>query len=189
MKKALTTEEWIAKRRARAAQRGKRSTPPKEIKRAGVTIYRSHIDIHSHAVYGAAYPDPNGYREYWSPSLTAQEIGREVRAALLASRFITPEHPEWDDVIRIPTNEEIKAWQEDDKARAGVKTLQALFNGAGHVSLTLQDGQMAIHPLRYRGRGHWEGIPGQEDTVLPENVPDAVFGAAILDALGISRAA
>lgn len=121
--------------------------------------------------------------------LTALEIGGHARAALLASRFITPEHPEWDDVIRFPTTEELNAYEEADKARAGVKTLKALFNGAGHVSLKLQGGKIEIKPTRYRGRGHWEGFRGHEDTVLPEDVSDEAFGKAILDALDISRSA
>ncbi len=103
------------------------------------------------------------------------------------SRIIATDHPEWDDVMRYPTPEEIKALEDADKARAGVKTLKALFNGAGHVSLRSQDGQIEIKPWRYRGRGHWEGIRGHDDTILPEDVPDDVFGKAILDALDISR--
>ena len=189
MKKVLTTEEWIAKRRAEAAERKKRSKPPKERKSAFVTSYRKFTEIASQAVYGSAHLDPKGYHQYFSADLTAIEIGVRARAAFLASRFITPEHPEWNDVIRIPTKEEFKAWEEADKARAGVKTLKALFNGAGHVSLTLRDGKIAIKPTRYRGHGHWEGIRGQEDTVLPEDVSVEELGRAILDALDISRSA
>ncbi|GHE03645.1 hypothetical protein GCM10008024_27830 [Allgaiera indica] len=134
-------------------------------------------------------PDPRGYHEYLSPDLTALEIGGHARAALLASRFIAPDHPEWDEVIRFPTKEEFKAWEEADKARAGVKTLKALFNGAGHVSLDLQEGEINLIPWRYRGRGHWEGIRDHEDTVLAEEVSDEALGKAILDALDISRSA
>ena len=121
--------------------------------------------------------------------MNAHDIGREARKALLASRFITPDHPEWDAVMRFPTKEEFKAWEEADKARAGVKTLKALFNGAGNVSLRLQDGQIEIKPTRYRGRGHWEGIRGHEDTVLPEDVSDEALGKAVLKALDISKSA
>ena len=91
--------------------------------------------------------------------------------------------------MRFPTADEIKAAQEDNKARAGVKTLKALFNGAGNVSLRLQEGQIEITPWRYRGSGHWEGIRGHEDTVLPEDVSDEAFGKAVMDALDISRSA
>lgn len=189
MRKVLSKEEFAEKMRAEAAERKKRSKPPKERKSAYVTAYRTFTEIASHAVYGISYPDPKGYNEYLPPDLTALEIGGHARAALLASRFITPDHPEWDDVIRFPTKEEFKAWEEADKARAGVETLKALFNGAGHVSLDLQDGKIKIKPTRYRGRGHWEGIRGHEDTVLPEDVPDEALGKAILDALDVSRSA
>lgn len=187
MRKVLTTEEWIAKRRAKAAERKKRSKPPKESKNAQVKAYRKFTQINSQAVHGVAYGDPKGYEDYFPPEMSAHDIGREARKALLASRFITPDHPEWDAVMRFPTKEEIKASEEADKARAGVKTLKALFNGAGHVSLRLQDGQIEIRPSRYRGRGHWEGIRGHEDTVLAGNVSDEEFGGAILDALEVSR--
>lgn len=189
MRKVLTFEEQRAKALAEAAERKKRAKPPKERKSAYVTGYSKFTEIASQAVYGASYPDPKGYHQYLLSDLTALEIGGHARAALLASRFITPEHPEWDDVIRFPTKEEFNALEEADKARAGVKTLKALFNGAGHVSLKLQDGKITIKPTRYRGRGHWEGIRGHEDTVLPEDVSDETFGKAILDALDISRSA
>ncbi len=63
MRKVLTTEEWIAKRRAEAAERKKRAKPPKEHKSAYVTGYRKFTEIASHAVYGISYPDPTGYQE------------------------------------------------------------------------------------------------------------------------------
>ena len=187
MRKVLTFEEQRAKALAEAAERKKRSKPPKESKDAQVTAYRKFIKINSQAVYGSACRDPQGYEEYFPPEMSAREIGREARKALLASRFITPDHPEWDSVMRFPTEDEIKASREANKARAGVKTLKALFNSAGNVSLRLQDVQIKIKPWRYRGRGHWEGIRGHDDTILPEDVPDDVFGKAILDALDISR--
>lgn len=189
MKKALTVEEQKTKLRSELEEKKKRIKPPKKRKGAYVTTYRKFTEIASHAVYGASYPDSKGYKQYFSPDITALDVGREARAALQASRFITPEHPEWDDVIRIPTKEEFKAWEDADKARAGVKTLKALFNGAAHVSLRLQDGKIEIKPARYRGRGHWEGIRGQEDMILPEDVSDEAFGAAILEGLEISRLA
>ena len=189
MKKVLTTEEWIAKRRAEAAERRKHSKPAKLYKSAQVTAYRQFTQINSQAVYRGGCHDPKGYEDYFPPEMNAHDIGREARKALLASRFITPDHPEWDGVMRFPTKDEFKAWEEADKARAGVKTLKALFNGAGQVSLRLQDGQIEIKPWRYRGRGHWEGIREHEDTVMPEAESDAALGKAILDALDISRSA
>ena len=189
MRKVLTKEEFAAKLRKEREERAKKIKPPKEFKLAGVSAYRRFVEIHSSAVYGAGYPDPKGYHQYFAPEMSAFDLGREARAALMASRFITPEHPEWDSVIRIPRSEEFKAWEEEDKARAGVKTLKALFNGAGNVGLRLQDGQIRLSPSRHRGRGHWEGIRGQEDTVLPEGVSDAELGAVIVELLEVSRAA
>lgn len=189
MKKVLTTEEWIAKRRAEAGERKKRAKPPKESKDAIINAHRAFTKIVSFAVYRSGCPDPRGYNEYLEPNMNAEDIGREARAALMASRFITPDHPEWDSIMRFPTKEEIKALDEAEKARAGVKTLKALYNGAGSVTLTLQDAKIRLKPWRYRGRSSWEGIRGHEDTVLPEDVSDEAFGKAILDALDISRSA
>jgi len=189
MKKALNTEEWIAKRRAEAAERKKRAKPPKESKKAIINAHRAFTNIVSFAVYRSGCPDPKGYNEYLAPNMNAQDIGREARAALMASRFIAPDHPEWESVMRFPTKEELKALDEADKARAGVKTLKALYNGAGSVTLTLQDAKIRLKPWRYRGRSSWEGIRGHEDAVLPEDVSDETFGKAILNALDISRSA
>jgi CDI immunity protein len=187
MRKELTTEEWTAKRQAAAAEQRKKVKPPPERKEAGVTAYRKFTEISSNAVYRSAHPDPKGYKQYFAPEMTALDLGREARAALMASRFITPDHPEWDAVMRIPTDVQFKAWQEEDKARAGVKTLKALFNGAGFVSFRLQEGQIKIVPWHHRSQGHWEGVRGVEATVLPEDVTDEAFGAAILAALEVSR--
>ena len=185
--KVFTEEEWATKRRKEREERRKTIKPPAKRKQAMIKRYRSFTRIFSQAVYGASYPDPKGYSQYFDADLSAEEMGREARAALMASRFIDPEHPEWDEVIRIPTKEEFDAWDDANKARAGVKTLKALYNGAGNVSLGLQDGTIEISPWRYRGRGHWEGIRGQEDVVLPEGVSDDALGQAILSALEISR--
>lgn len=189
MRKVLTFEEQREKRRAEAAERKKRSKPPKESKDAIVNAHRAFTNIISFAVYRRGCPDPKGYNEYLAPNMNAEDMGREARAALMASRFITPDHPEWDSIMRWPTPEEIKALNEADKARAGVKTLQALYNGAGSVTLTLQDAKIRLKPWRYCGRSSWEGIRGHEDTVLAEDVSDEALGKAILDALDISRSA
>ena len=189
MRKVLTTEEWIAKRRAEEAEQKKRAKPPKVSKDAIINAHRAFTKIVSFAVYRSGCPDPKGYNEYLEPNMNAEDIGREARAALMASRFITPDHPEWESSMRFPTKEEIKALDEAEKARAGVKTLKALYNGAGSVTLTLQDAKIRLKPWRYRGRSSWEGIRGHEDTVLPEDVSDEAFGKAILDALDVSRSA
>ncbi|MFV1818476.1 MULTISPECIES: contact-dependent growth inhibition system immunity protein [unclassified Phaeobacter] len=84
---------------------------------------------------------------------------------------------------------EPKALNEAEKARAGVKTLKSLYDGAGSVTLTLQDTKIRLKPWRYRGRSSWEGVRGHEDTVLPEDVSDEALGKAILNALDVSRSA
>lgn len=189
MRKVLTFEEQREKRRAEAAERKKHSKPPQKSKKAIINAHRAFTKIVSFAVYRSGCPDPKGYNEHFPSEMNAEDIGREARAALMASRFITPDHPEWDSIMRFPTKEELKALDEADKARAGVKTLKALYNGAGSVTLTLQDAKIRLKPWRYRGRSSWEGIRGHEDTVLPEDVSDDAFGKAILDALDVSRSA
>ena len=189
MRKVLTFEEQRAKALAEAAERKKHTKPPRASKQAIINAHRAFTNIVSFAVYRRGCPDPKGYNTYFAPDMSAKDIGRETRAALAASRIIGPDHPEWDDVMRFPTSEEIKALEDADKARAGVKTLKALYNGAGSVTLNLQDAQIKIKPWRYRGRSSWEGIRGHDDTILPEDVTDDVFGKAILDALDISRSA
>ena len=189
MRKVLTFEQQRAKALAEAAERKKRAKPPKESRKAIIKAHSAFTKIVSFAVYRSGCPDPKGYNEHFPSEMNAEDIGREARAALMASRIIAPDHPEWESVMRFPTPEEIKALNEADKARAGVKTLKALYNGAGSVTLTLQDTKIRIKPWLYRGRASWEGIRGQEDMVLPEDMPDEALGKAILDALDISRSA
>ncbi|WP_169738511.1 contact-dependent growth inhibition system immunity protein [Afifella pfennigii] len=161
--------------------------PPRQRKQAQVRGYRFFTRILSQAVYRSAHPDPAGYNNVFRPQMTDVDLGREARAALAASRFIAPDHPEWDSVIRFPTDDEIQAFEAREKALAGVKTQKALYGGAGLVALELQDGALEVDALRYAGRGGWEGIPGIQPTVLPESVSDAELGAAINAALEKSR--
>lgn len=179
MRRVLTFEEDKAKTLAEMAELAKHTKPPKEKKCASVIAYSKFIDIASYAVYRSACRDPKGYQEYLTPDIAAPDLGREARKALMASRFITPKHPEWDAIMRFPTKEETKASEEANKARAGVKTRKALFNGAGCVTLRLRDAQIEISPLRYLGRGGWEGIRGQDDIFLPEDVSNGDFGVKL----------
>jgi len=103
-----------------------------------------------------------------------EDLGRAVHDALVASRFTTPDHPEWDAIMRMPTDDEIKSREDDLKRRAGVKTNKALYTGVGRDVVTLRDGQIELCPLRHRGRGAWEGIRGHEPIRLPESVSDEV---------------
>ncbi|MFC3119352.1 hypothetical protein ACFOHS_18735 [Jhaorihella thermophila] len=86
MKKAL------AQLKAQNARKPKPPAPPppKERKEATVDAFRHFTHVFSQAVYGAAYGDPKGYTEYLDPSPTNADLGRALRAALAASRFITP---------------------------------------------------------------------------------------------------
>ncbi|WP_169738512.1 contact-dependent growth inhibition system immunity protein [Afifella pfennigii] len=161
--------------------------PPVPHKEATILAYRAFTRILSHAVYGSAHADPRGYDERHPSKMLNADLGREARAALAASRFITPEHPEWERLMRFRTDEEFRAAEAREMAHAGVKTRKALYQGAGSVSLSLQDGRIELAPWRYAGRGAWEGIPGIQSTILPESVSDAELGAAINAALEKSR--
>lgn len=142
--------------------RGSRSRPPQpppaESREATVEAYRQFTHVFSQAVYSAAVGDPKGYAAFLEAEPARGDLGRAVHEALAASRFITPDHPESDAIMRMPTEDEIKAREEDLKRRAGLKTLKALHTGIANVAVTLRDGQIELHPLRHRGRGAWEGI-------------------------------
>ena len=108
MRKVLTFEEQRAKALTRAAEWKKRAKPPKESKDTIINAHRAFTKIISFAVYRSGCPDPKGYNEYLAPNMNAEYTGREARAALMARRFITPDHPEWDAIMRWPTPEEIE---------------------------------------------------------------------------------
>jgi len=167
--------------------RGVAPPPPPERKEALVQEFRAFTEIVSQAVYRNAFPDPKGYDRIHAPAMADAELARETREALDASRFIPPEHPEWQSLIRTLTKEEEREWHARHKALAGVRSIKALYEGAGSVSVELEDGHIRLTPWRYRARGHWEGIPGIEATILPESVSDEELGAAINAALEVSR--
>lgn len=184
--KVLTKEEFAAKLRAELAARPK-PPPPVESREATVEAFRHFTHVFSHAVYRAAYGDPKGYAAFLDPDPARGDLGRAVHEALAASRFITPDHPEWGTVMRPPTEDEIRAQEDDLKRRAGIKTRKALYNGAGLVSVTMRDGAIELRPLRHLGRGAWEGIRGQEPIRLPGSISDTELGDAVTAAIEISR--
>lgn len=185
----MSFEKALAQMKAQNARKPKPPSPlpPAESREATVEAYRQFTHVFSQAVYSAAVGDPKGYAAFLDPEPASEDLGRAVHDALATSRFITPDHPEWDTVMRPPTADEIKAREDDLKRRAGVKTSKALYNGVGSVAVTLQDGQIELSPLRHLGRGAWEGIRGHEPVRLPESIPDAELGQAVAAAIEISR--
>lgn len=185
----MSFEKALAQMKAQNARKPKPPPPPPpaESREATVDAYRQFTHVFSHAVYRAAVGDPKGYAAFLDPEPARERLGRAVHEALAASRFITPDHPEWDAIMRMPTEDEIKAREEDLKRRAGVKTNKALYNGVGSVAVTLRDGQIELRPLRYLGRVAWEGIRGHEPIRLPESVSDTELGDAVTAAIEISR--
>lgn len=187
-RKVLSPEEFGAMMRAEEAARPK-PPPPPERKQAIVYAFRKFTHVISQAVYGMCYGDPEGYDAFLPADLAVEDLGIAARAALEASRFITPDHPEWSRIMRFPTKEETAAEDSRLKAQAGVKTLSALYNGAGMASLRMIDGRIEITPLRYRGSGHWEGIKGQQPVIVDAGSSEGVLGTAIKEAISVSRSA
>jgi len=163
-----------------------RTAPPEPSKSADIEVFRQFTSIASQATYGAAYPDPKGVEYILPNDISDRELGEKARAALAASRFLTPDHPEFNEVMRFPTKEEEKAYDARLLEAAGVKTLKTLYSGAKNVSLWLQDGVISITSLKYRYAGAWEGIRGLEPITVPETVDDAALGEAIRAALATS---
>ena len=156
-----------------------RTPPPEPSKSAEVEAYRQFTRIVSQATYGAAYPDPKGVEYILPNDISDQDLGEKAHAALAASRFLTPDHPEFKEVMRFPTKEEEKAYEDQLLKAAGVKTLRTLYKGAQSVFLDLQDGVISIDSWKYRYAGHWEGIRGLAPITVPESVGDIEFGQAI----------
>lgn len=161
--------------------------PPEKRKEACVTAFKKFYRIHSWAVYGASKLDPDGIDADHPPDLDDVGLGAAAREALLASRFIGPDHPDWDRVRAFWTRENSERLLERFKARAGVKTHGALYSGVGEVSLTLKDGIITLRPMKYEGRGGFSSIRGAEPTELPDSVSDEELGATIRRLIEISR--
>lgn len=163
--------------------------PPEERKEASVVAFRTFYRIHSWAVYRASKLDPDGIDADHPVDLTDAQLGTLAREALLASRFIGPDHPDWDRVGAFWKQDKGQTLEERLEERAGVKTQATLYKGAGEVGLTLKGGIISLLPSKYEGRGGFGGIKGLAPTELPEKVSDEALGAAIRAAIEVSRAA
>jgi hypothetical protein len=185
----MSFEKALAQMKAQNARKPKPPPSPPPARRSVATVeaLRHFTHIFSQAVYRAAVGDPRGYAAFLDPEPAREDLGRALHDALAASRFITPDHPDWDTVMRPPTEDEIRAQEDDLKRRAGIKTRKALYNGAGLVSVTMRDGAIELRPLLHLGRGAWEGIKGHEPVRLPESVSNAELGEAVAAAIEISR--
>ena len=161
--------------------------PPKERKVASVVAFRKFYRIHSWAVYGALLLDPDGIDADYPPDLDDASLGTAAREALLASRFIGPDHPDWNRVYAFWSLENNDRLLERFKARAGVKTHGALYSGVGLVGLTLKDGIISLMAWKYEGRGGFSPLRGAEPVELPETASDEELGATIRRLIGISR--
>ena len=188
MKDNPSWQRMAEKSRKEAEERRRNAKTLQEYRAASLDVFRQFARIGSLAVYTMGSPDPEGYEAFFDPNADGLVFARHVRAALAASRFVPPSHPEFDRLIRMPKQAELDALEAEDLARAGVKTRRALYRDAAHLSLRLQDGQIELGPMRYRRAGWWEGIRGATPTI-PEDVDDEVLGAAILKALATSQAA
>ena len=91
-------------------------------------------------------------------------------------------------MLSFGTRESLRADDNALKRRAGVKTLKALYEGAGSVGLKLEDGVIEVIPDRYRGNSCWDAVPGHINARLPEGATDPDLGAAINAAMAVSRA-
>ncbi len=149
--------------------------------------YRQVIHVGSQAVYSAAVSDPKGVEFFVVPDTPDEDLGAKVRAALAASRFIAPGHPEWKSVMRFPTDEESREFNRRVLAAAGVRTLKALRTGGRRVSLTLQDGVISIKPSEQRKQGNWGPLDPSLTVTVAEATPDKDLGQAVREGLARSR--
>jgi hypothetical protein len=180
--------QQLAARRKREREARPMPPPLPERREASIDVFRQFARVRSQAVYSLSCPDPEGYRAFLDPDVDGPSLARHTRTALAASRFIRPDHPEFDRLIRFPGPAELEALEAENLARAGVKTHGALYRDAAHLAIRSQDAQIDLRPMRYLRAATWEGIRGAA-TVLPEDVDDEALGAAILEALATSRAA
>ncbi|MDQ0315502.1 contact-dependent growth inhibition system immunity protein [Amorphus orientalis] len=163
--------------------------PPlrREYKAAAITAFKKFYRIHSWAVWGAHMLDPDGIDADHPPDLDDSSLGAAAREALLASRFIGPDHPDRERIDAYWKNLSNKELLDRFKARAGVKTHSALYTGVGEVRLILEDGIISLRPLRYEGRGGFGHLRGAKTVELPETVSDEELGAAIRHLVDVSR--
>ncbi len=158
--------------------------PPE--RRASVFLFPWFYRVHSWAVYGMAGLDPERIDALLPTDLTAPELGAAAWVALRASRYLEDDAAVAAVRAYVATRPSKRIFEEMKK-QAGVRSVKALFGGAGSVDLIWTKGTIELEPHRSLGGGRWMRFENREPIRFAETVSDAELGAALLAALQLSR--
>ena len=162
--------------------------PPKPHPHATLASVRGILIANSLANYASIHPDPKGLKEEIPEPLRDLSLGLLARRALAASRYITPDHREFDDVIKFDREgKKLQAYDRELLEKFGLKTRKALYRNAAFVKLALRDGTIKVHTGLWGGIGKWYLDKVPPDT-YPDTIDDEEFGAILNRALEASRA-
>ena len=175
-RKALTEEEFGALVRAERAV-WPNPPPPPERQQAIIEILRGTTFVWSCAVYGIASTDPYGYHTLHDRTLNDLEFGREVHAALDASRFTRPGDPDWAWFEKYPNQAERDAQEVEIRSHLGVKTRKATYAGGFHFDVHRKKGDLEIYALHHGASGDWEKIQGYTPMIAPDSLSAEELGA------------
>ncbi len=73
------------------------------------------------------------------------------------------------------------------KKRAGVRSIKALFRGAGNVDLIWTRGTIELEPHRHLGGERWALFENRETIKFSETVSEEELGTALISELEVSR--
>lgn len=162
----------------------RRRGPIPDQKLAMVEAYRFFINIRTEHLSGNGVFDPDSYEAFLDPACSDAELGRSARLALADSRMIDPTSEESDRLNRA-RRENFEHAEAAMMKEAGVKTRKAFYRGYTVATLREIHRQIEIEGQKPVTRGS-DGIPGHKPRIVPDDVSDANFGAAIRAELAIS---
>lgn len=152
---------------------------------ASVTAFRHFILAESKLCYSSSHWHRDGLSVFLPTDAGDADMGDAAWAVLRASRFIRPGEPGSEE-MEMPRDKIMPLRREYInllRAKAGVKTLKALYEGAKYVTLWRKDGQIRVEAWARHGFDGWTGLKGEVADVYPETIGEAAFGAAVRKAL------
>ena len=155
-------------------------TPPEHRVECAALINRTHIYMFPRACYRGSAHFAGVSGQVLDKTVDNEPLGRALRETIAASRFITPDDP---DFRRIFDSEAVerswKAWLTNAKARSGYAGKGGFTKRLDLCNVRAADGLVTVSPTRHERPFGWGALRNEPDSTASATSSDAQLGTAL----------